>query len=476
MPFTCSSAAGVFALSTPEPFDLLSWNPTLWNQSLDIARANATVQELEAPRHRHAHQHIPFSPSTSVFLAVLMTVVVVATVLGNALVILAFVVEKSLRTHGNFFFLNLAIADLIVGGFCIPVYIPYVLTGEWRLGRGLCKLWLVVDYMVCTASVFNIVLISFDRFLSVTKAVSYRCQKGVTSAAVLKMMSVWMAAFLLYGPAIISWEHFAGGSVVPSGECYAEFYFNWYFLITASTVEFFTPFLSVTYFNLSIYINIRKRTVVREQQSVNIEFGNCEMESLGPSGVNRVFFVRPVQTHASSAKGNCARSRCCRLPSAKVAAASIDGNVVERARRESATLELPPLQVEDLPQGCAPPRLHNVEQAFESVRTRSDVSVNLASRFRLSRDKKVAKSLAVIVCVFGLCWAPYTLLMIIRAACHGQCVQHYMYEISFWLLWLNSSINPVLYPLCHSSFKRAFSKLLCPNKINAQPQYVEQNC
>lgn len=52
------------------------------------------------------------------------------------------------------------------------MYIPYVLTGEWRLGRGLCKLWLVVDYMLCTASVFNIVLISFDRFLSVTRAVS----------------------------------------------------------------------------------------------------------------------------------------------------------------------------------------------------------------------------------------------------------------------------------------------------------------
>lgn len=57
------------------------------------------------------------------------------------------------------------------GSFCIPLYIPYVLTGEWRLGRGLCKLWLVVDYLVCAASVFNIVLISFNRFISVTKAV-----------------------------------------------------------------------------------------------------------------------------------------------------------------------------------------------------------------------------------------------------------------------------------------------------------------
>lgn len=64
--------------------------------------------------------------------------------------------------------------SLFPGAFCIPVYIPYVLTGRWMLGRGLCKLWLVMDYLLCTASVFNIVLISYDRFLSVTRAVSRR--------------------------------------------------------------------------------------------------------------------------------------------------------------------------------------------------------------------------------------------------------------------------------------------------------------
>lgn len=59
-----------------------------------------------------------------------------------------------------------------IGAFCMPLYIPYALTGTWHLGRGLCKIWLVMDYLLCTASVFNIVLISYDRFLSVTKAVS----------------------------------------------------------------------------------------------------------------------------------------------------------------------------------------------------------------------------------------------------------------------------------------------------------------
>uniref|UniRef100_A0A452SKJ0 Histamine receptor H3 n=1 Tax=Ursus americanus TaxID=9643 RepID=A0A452SKJ0_URSAM len=309
-----------------------------------------------------------FSAAWTAVLAALMALLIVATVLGNALVMLAFVADSSLRTQNNFFLLNLAISDFLVGAFCIPLYVPYVLTGRWPFSRGLCKLWLVVDYLLCTSSVFNIVLISYDRFLSVTRAVSYRAQQGDTRRAVQKMVLVWVLAFLLYGPAILSWEYLSGGSSIPEGHCYAEFFYNWYFLITASTLEFFTPFLSVTFFNLSIYLNIQRRT----------------------------------------------RGR-------------LDG---------------------------APPAAPRGAQS----------------------GRKVAKSLAVIVSIFGLCWAPYTLLMIIRAACHGHCVPDYWYETSFWLLWANSAVNPVLYPLCHYSFRRAFTKLLCPQKLKIQPHSSLERC
>ncbi|XP_028987329.1 histamine H3 receptor-like [Betta splendens] len=345
-----------------------------------------------------------FSGPMFVIVMVMMVTLVVVIVLGNALVIFAFKVDKSLRKQCNYYFLNLAISDFLVGAFCIPVYIPYILTGRWTLGRGLCKLWLVMDYLLCSASVFNIVLISYDRFLSVTRAVSYRARQSMTHQAIIKMIAVWVLAFVLYGPAIIFWELVVGRSRVPKDECFAEFYYSWYFLLSASMLEFFSPFITVAFFNLSIYLNIRRR---RLQAQLHLQM-----------------------SEATSAQGE------------GVPLSHNWGCGMKMAVRGSINSQ------------TSSPSLGKLDPATSRG----------AQPSRLSRDKKIAKSLAIIVCVFAICWAPYTLLMIIRAACRGRCIQHHWYEVSFWLLWLNSAINPFLYPLCHSSFRRAFNKILCPKR------------
>ncbi|KAM7410355.1 hypothetical protein PAMA_001680 [Pampus argenteus] len=385
-----------------------------------------------------------------VILSVLMVTLVVVVVAGNALVIMAFVVDKTLRNQNNYFFLNLAISDFLVGAFCIPVYIPYNLTGRWMLGKGLCKVWLVMDYLLCTASVFNIVLISYDRFLSVTRAVKYRAQRNMTRRAVFKMVAVWALSFLLYGPAIIFWEKIVGVSVVPAHECYAEFYFTWYFLLSASTFEFFTPFVSVAFLNLSIYLNIQRRNKsgnARAEDNAKTQRNN---KKHGDGGGWSVFFVKTRKVSSSE-------------PTA-ISAVIEDDDILS----PSSSGE-PNMQRERFSPSGKNSRLFQPMASCTAPGRRTQVS-------RLSRDKKIAKSLAIIVCIFGICWAPYTLLMIIRAACSGECVPHYWYEITFWLLWLNSAINPFLYPLCHSSFRRAFTKILCPKRQSVQPQIETLSC
>ncbi|TRZ17611.1 hypothetical protein HGM15179_009473 [Zosterops borbonicus] len=402
-----------------------------------------------------------FPAAGTAALGALMVLLIAVTVAGNALVMLAFVADSSLRTQNNFFLLNLAISDFLVGAFCIPLYVPYVLTGRWIFGRSLCKLWLVADYLLCTSSVFNIVLISYDRFLSVTRAVAYRAQQGNTRQAVLKMVLVWVLAFLLYGPAIISWEYISGQSIIPTGECYAEFFYNWYFLMTASTLEFFTPFISVMFFNLSIYLNIQKRTKMRLDvfHEVHNQSFTEEMERSPEAKISlkccKWEQKEPAETlNLSKSKAQTAAS-----------SSSLDAKDLLAASSESSKK----------PKCCNKKSCKNPASALSSEKQVKIMSQSTTQRFRLSRDKKVAKSLAIIVGIFGICWAPYTLLMIIRAGCHGQCISEFWYETSFWLLWVNSAVNPVLYPLCHSSFRRAFIKLLCPKKLKIQPHDALQN-
>lgn len=286
--------------------------------------------------------------------------------------------------------------------------------------------------------------------------VAYRAQQGNIKRAVLKMVMVWVLAFLLYGPAIISWEYISGQSIIPAGECYAEFFYNWYFLMTASMLEFFTPFISVMFFNLSIYLNIQKRTKIRLDifhEAHNQSFTD-EME-MSPEAKLALKCCKQKDSAETLGKTQAAAS------TASPAAKDLLSTSSECVRK---------------PKCCNKKSCKNSASTLSLEKRMKIVSQSMTQRFRLSRDKKVAKSLAIIVGIFGICWAPYTLLMIIRAGCHGHCISDYWYEISFWLLWINSAVNPVLYPLCHYSFRRAFIKLLCPKKLKIQPQDPLQNC
>lgn len=77
-----------------------------------------------------------FSAAWTAVLAALMALLIVATVLGNALVMLAFVADSSLRTQNNFFLLNLAISDFLVGKAPRPCPLPGARSPGWAMGLG----------------------------------------------------------------------------------------------------------------------------------------------------------------------------------------------------------------------------------------------------------------------------------------------------------------------------------------------------
>lgn len=249
--------------------------------------------------------------------------------------------------------------------------------------------------------------------------VFYRSLQNRHSQTVLRMAMVWILSFLLYSPAILLWDSIVDYTYISEGLCIAGFHYNYYFLLVTSSIDFALPFFSILFFNMSIYWNISKRNRKKRQSSVLL-FSGEKGDNSGPHIVatNTVLF-----SAQSAMEGDC------------TAHLKRKGNIPIFFRQRYGRKNLTTMQND-------PAHMREKQLIL-----------------KLSKDKKVAKSLAVLVCIFAVCWAPYTFFNSIRAACHGYCIDYYLYEVTFWLLWMNSAINPILYPLCHKQFRKAFLKV-----------------
>jgi octopamine receptor len=71
-----------------------------------------------------------------------------------------------------------------------------------------------------------------------------------------------------------------------------------------------------------------------------------------------------------------------------------------------------------------------------------------------------AKTLAIIVGLFILCWLPFFTLYLIRPFCE-DCINQILFSIVFWIGYCNSAINPMIYALFSKDFRFAFKRIIC---------------
>ncbi|GLD68301.1 trace amine-associated receptor 4-like protein [Lates japonicus] len=139
--------------------------------------------------------------SEAVLIYTLLFFISVLTAALNLLVIISISHYRELHSPTNLILLSLAVSDFFVGLLVIPI--ETLKTGFcWVLGDLMCALYFLIPYIPITASAFNMVLISVDRYVAICDPMHYstRITDKVINISVCLCwtFSVFYSIFLSY--------------------------------------------------------------------------------------------------------------------------------------------------------------------------------------------------------------------------------------------------------------------------------------
>ena len=132
----------------------------------------------------------------------LYVIVILVSLIGNALIFCVVCKKRRMRTPVNFFVINMSAADLLITVFYMPRMISRTFLGmDWGisgdLGHVLCKVLPFTQELSASVSVLTLILMAVDRFF----AVLYPLKRLVTNrVAYASIALVWMIAVAIRLP------------------------------------------------------------------------------------------------------------------------------------------------------------------------------------------------------------------------------------------------------------------------------------
>ncbi|XP_043952278.1 5-hydroxytryptamine receptor 4 isoform X1 [Gambusia affinis] len=338
----------------------------------------------------------------TVFLTIFLSIIIILTMFGNLLVMVALCKDRHLRRKKtSYFIVSLAFADLLVALLVMPFAAIELTTGQWHFGEIFCLVRTSMDVLLTTASILHLCCIALDRYYAICcKPLVYRYKMTPVRVAIM-LVGCWVIpTFISFLPIMQKWNTIGIEDIIEEKQSLSGgsntscvFLVNQPYALICSAVAFYVP--------LALMVLAYQRIYVTAMSHVR------QIEILHRAGSF-------LHTHSDQ---------------------------VITIRSSNA---LDPLNHY---------RLRTATGTFHSEQTQR-------RHRRMRIETRAAKTLAVIMGCFSLCWAPFFITNVVDPFIHYS-VPWQVWTAWLWLGYINSGLNPFLYAYLNQAFRRAFLMILC---------------
>ncbi|XP_071489025.1 5-hydroxytryptamine receptor 1D-like [Diadema antillarum] len=415
----------------------------------------------------------------TIFLIAVLSLIIVATIFGNMLILTAIRQHRPLQTPQNYLIASLAVADLMVGILVMPLSLSKEVVVVWIFGPILCDFWISLDVLCCTASILNLCMISLDRFWAITKPVIY--PKYRKPRIMLIMIAiVWLLASIISISPLFGWQ---GKQEIDPTMC--QISQHKIYTIFSTFGAFFIPMTIMMIVYARIFCEARKRirgkafhspvgTAHLEPPPLERYSETHAMQSSHPLNGDPSFesqngsSLEVQRTLSSSGKTKSVPNFQQKSEESSegkfsmVTSLSVPGQ--NGAAHVSVSLSLKEINANTpqtqalLPKSLTPSHSPLPPQFQERERKRRAMAT--------AREQRATKTLGIVTGAFLICWLPFFLRALILPLCNESCYVPRVWDSLFlWLGYFNSMLNPIIYTKFNQDFQRAFKKLLhCKEK------------
>ncbi|KAH8024092.1 hypothetical protein HPB51_021616 [Rhipicephalus microplus] len=365
---------------------------------------------------------------------------------------------------------------------------------DWELSETLCDFYIAVDVTCSTASIFNLVAISIDRFIAVTQPIKYSKHKNSKRVA-LTIVIVWVVSAAIGSPIML------GLNTSPQRVPHLCIFYNSDFILYSSLSSFYIPCLVMVFLYYKIFrvIHERARKAVGKKEArlkglvleggpppIANNTGHHGVVTLAVGAGGGATGGQPAQGGQPSLGDNRNGNKSLQVSSMVPEADPLTANTGSGSQPDEDEFDDPAHRgrrgQEFKKNGTVMPLLTvsvvggpTLGASIEDGPARKKSRFNLGRKHKSSRKKrekasakrerKATKTLAIVLGVFLICWVPFFTCNVVDAVCMKLQSQDChlgvtVFLLTTWLGYVNSCVNPVIYTIFNPEFRKAFKKIL----------------